>query len=264
MDAPEGILGETMEKVIVLADLHLTADQGRVDWIKSVLAEVLARHGDARAIVMLGDLTDDGRADAYAALRDLVARVSIPLLPMCGNHDKRKGLLRAFPGAQTTHDGHLQGVFDLRRHRLITLDSLDAPPYRKTRHGGRLCPDRVAWLIRALDGRDGRHPIVFCHHPPMKLGIPGSDAIRLDDGPDLLELLADYPGAQLICGHVHRAASGISRGVPWATVASATLPAALCLDDEEIRPGSQPPGYGVLLLQKHGVALHHADLPVPK
>lgn len=250
-----------MDKVLILSDLHHDGSAEADAVIRAGLAHALARHGDARAIILSGDLTQSGKPAEYRALGAILSRVRLPVIPMTGNLDRRCALLAAFPGAPVTDEGHVQGVLDTPRHRIITLDTLIGPPYRTNRHEGQLCPDRMAWLMRALERAGDRHRVVIAHHPAMKLGIPGMDALRLDGGPDLLELLAGFPGTLLIAGHVHRAASGVSRGTAWATLGALRGPFALTLDSDDIRPGTQAGSYGVLLLQKHGAVLHQQDLP---
>lgn len=257
-----------MKKILVFADIHMTADGVRV-WgrdplsrMRAALQQALSRHGDADAIILLGDLAHSGKAAEYARLAEALQRVSIPVIPMLGNSDRRKAFRGQFPSAPATEQGHVQHILDLPRHRVITLDTLDGPPYRKADHSGRLCHDRMAWLMRALADRGDRHAVVFAHHPPMKIGMPGHDAIRLNDGADMLELLADSSGAHLICGHVHRAASGISRGVPYALIGSATAEFALTLNGEDIDATDSSGRYGVVLLQKHGVAVHQEQVKI--
>lgn len=257
-----------MKKLLVFADIHMTVDGTRIggrdplSMMRAALAHALARHGDADAIILLGDLVNSGLADEYTRLAEALARVEIPIIPMTGNTDNRDRLLAQFPSTQTTKAGHIQTVLDLPRHRIITLDTLDAPPYRPTRHAGALCPDRMAWLLRALETRGDRHPVVFAHHPPMKLGLPAHDAIRLTDGAALLELLNEAPGVQLICGHLHRSLSGISRGVPYTIIGSATEEFDLRMSGEEIIPTDGVGSYGVVLLQKNGVVIHHQNVPL--
>lgn len=250
-----------MEKILILSDLHHDGSTEASDVIRATLAHALARHGDASAIYLAGDLATNGKPAEYAALSQIFARITIPVTPLPGNKDRRRPLVTAFPKTETTAQGHIQTVKDLHRHRIITLDTLDGPPFRSSHHAGHLCPDRMAWLIRELEGAPNRHKIVIAHHPPMKIGLPGIDALRLKDGPPLLELLSSYPGTQLITGHTRRAANGMSRGIPWATLAPVRGPLALTLDTEELDPAPQPPSYGVLLLQKHGSSLHQQQLP---
>lgn len=249
-----------MQKVLILSDLHHDGSTEADDRIRAGLAHAMARHGDAKAMILAGDLAHTGAPAQYRALARLFDRVKLPVIPMTGNHDRRQSLLAAFPGAATNAQGHVQTTLDLHRHRLIMLDTLDGPPYRGHRHSGHLCPDRMAWLMKALETAGERHRIVIAHHPAMKIGMPGLDAIRLDDGATLLDLLSSYPGTMLITGHVHRAASGMSRGVAWHTLGPLCAPNSLCLDTEEITPSTLPPSYGVLLLQKHGAALHQEPL----
>lgn len=257
-----------MKKVLVFADIHMTVEGTRIggrdplSMMRAALAHAMSRHGDAEAIILLGDLTNTGHPAEYARLTEALSRVEIPVIPMTGNTDNREALLAAFPNAPVTKAGHIQGIIDLPRHRLITLDSLDAPPYRKTRHAGALCPDRMAWLLRAMESRGDRHPVVFVHHPPMKLGMPAHDAIRLTDGADLMEYLGEVPGVYLICGHVHRALAGVSRAVPYSVIGSPTEEFALRLTGEEIIPSDNPGCYGVVLLQKNGVVVHNETVPL--
>lgn len=257
-----------MKKVLVFADIHMTVEGTRIggrdplSMMRAALAHALARHGDADAIILLGDLVNSGKADEYTRLAEALSRVEIPIIPMAGNTDNREHLLAQFPDTQVTKAGYLQSVMDLPRHRLITLDTLDAPPYRSTRHAGALCPDRIAWLLRVLETRGDRHAVVFAHHPPMKVGMPAHDAIRLTDGTDLLELLSEVPGAHLICGHVHRSLAGISRGVPYAIIGSATEEFDLRLSGEEIVSTDGMGSYGVVLLQKNGISIHNQTVPL--
>lgn len=243
-----------MDKILTFSDLHIDGrDPVARDRFAAALAHGLARHGDAAAIVLCGDLTANGKPADYATLRDLLDRVALPVLPMLGNHDKRKSFRAAFPDAAVSAQGHVQQVFDVHRHRLITLDTLDPGQI-----DGHLCPDRIAWLMAQLDAAGDRHKIIFTHHPPMKLGDSSFDDVRLRDGPDVLELLASSDNCTVIAGHVHRPAAGVSRGVPWITLPSTHRAFGLAPSDPE--PGDLP-GYGVLMLQKHGLAWHPILLP---
>lgn len=257
-----------MKKLLVFSDIHMTTEGTRfcgrdpLSMLRAALEHALSRHGDAEAILLLGDLTEHGTRAEYARLTEALARISIPILPIPGNHDRRDPLLNAFPTLSADSYGYVQQVLDLPRHRLIMLDTLDGPPYRASAHGGRLCPDRMAWLLAALEGREDRHPVIFTHHPAPKLGLSALDPIRLGEGTDLLELLSEVPGAHLISGHVHRGSSGISRGVAHATIGSTAVEFALSLSGEEIRTTTGPGQYGVVLLPKHGVTVHHQTVPM--
>lgn len=252
-----------MEKVLVFSDLHLGPESKKV-WgrdpgavLRRALEQAMARHGDAEALILLGDLADDGRRESYMHLEKLLSRIPMPVVPMLGNTDRRSRFQEVFPKAPMLPSGHVQTYVDLPRHRLITLDTLDGPPYKADHHAGRLCADRMAWLMQVLDSCGDRHPVVFTHHPPMKIGAPAHDAIRLSDGPELMELLSGYPGLHLICGHVHRPVSGISRGVSYSIMGSLLAPFDFDLTGDEITLLKGPGSYGVVLLQKNGISVNH-------
>jgi len=190
-------------------------------------------------------------------LRPCWDRVTIPIVPCLGNHDRREAFQAVFPDAPQIDSGHVQAVRDLDRHRLITLDTLDGPPYKADAHGGRLCPARTAMLRHALETAGDRLPLVFSHHPAAKTGLVALDEIRLQDGRALLDLLAAHPGAHLVSGHLHRLVSGSSRGVPYTILTSTCHQNELDFVGEAFGPVTDGPGaYGVIGLRKNGVTVH--------
>lgn len=253
-----------MDKILVLTDLHLRA-QGKtiigldpVARLRETLAAALADHRDAKALILMGDLTHSGHDAEYALVRDIFAACPVPVTYMLGNHDQRAGFVAAFPDAPRTAQGHVQQVIDLPRHRIITLDThdTDADPH----HSGRLCADRLAWLDAALAGAQGRMPLVFAHHPPFDVGLPGMDAIALVNGADLLDRLRGT-GAHLFCGHVHRTISGQANGVPYTMFKSPCHQAPLDLVAEDSTLSiAEPAAFGLLLLNDAGVIAHSEDV----
>jgi 3',5'-cyclic AMP phosphodiesterase CpdA len=255
-----------MQKILVMTDIHIV-EEGRtiigldpLARFRMALDHALARHADAAALVLMGDLTHHGLPAQYARLATALADLPLPVLPMLGNHDRREAFLAAFPDAPRTGDGHVQAVRDLDHHRLITLDTLDGPPYPPGLHAGRLCADRMAWLAEALEGAGGRRVLVFAHHPPYPTGIPGMDAIPLADGGEVLGLLARH-GAHLFCGHVHRTISGSTAGVPWTMFKSTCHQGPLDLITPDSSLAIDEPGaYGVILLPPGAVIAHAEDV----
>ncbi len=256
-----------MQKIIVITDLHITRPDQNIIGLdplarfEMVRDAALADHGDAAAMVLMGDLTHHGLPAQYERLRDALAPVPMPVVPMMGNHDRRDAFLNCFPDAPQTAHGHIQHVMDVGGHRIITLDTLDGPPYPAGHHSGLLCADRMGWLRTALESADGRIPLIFTHHPPFDTGIVGMDAIKLADGDALLNLLAAHPSTHLFCGHVHRTISGSSRGVPWTMFKSPCHQGVLDFDDVNSSLSiDEPPAYGLLLLAPNGVIAHSEDV----
>jgi len=258
-----------MQKLLVMTDIHIL-EAGRtiigldpLARLREALDHALSRHPDAAALVLMGDLTHHGAPEQYARLAAALAGLPLPLLPMLGNHDRREAFLAAFPDAPRTGSGHVQAVTDLAHHRIITLDTLDGPPYPKGHHAGRLCAARTAWLAEALEGAGRRRPLVFAHHPPHAVGIPGMDMIPLADGDAVLALLARHRG-HLFCGHVHRTISGSTAGVPWTMFKSTCHQGPLDLVTPDSSLSIDEPGaYGVLLLSPGSVVAHSEDVLSP-
>ena len=256
-----------MDKLLVMTDLHLTAKGERIIGhdpgvrLNRALAAVMVAHPDAKALILMGDLTHHGTPDEYAVLRSCLTEVNIPIIPMIGNHDRRAAFLDAFPDAHQTAQGHVQAILDLPHHRIITLDTLNGPPYPKGHHAGLLDGDRIAWLKTALDGARGRMPLVFAHHPPYDTGIIGMDLIKLVNGAELLGQLSEYSGCHLFCGHIHRTISGSTQGVPWTMFKSTCHQGVLDLDTPDSTLSvDEPCAYGVLLLPRGGVIAHSEDV----
>jgi 3',5'-cyclic-AMP phosphodiesterase len=191
-----------------ISDLHFlpkgTLAFGQVDTagcLERAIAHLNALVPTAAAVLITGDLTNDGDAPVWAELRGLLGRLRAPILPIPGNHDDRELMRQAFadlglfPGG-----GPLRFAVDLGPLRLIGLDSLiPGEP------AGRLGPEQLAWLDEELGGAPERPTLVALHHPPFPTGIDHMDAMMLTDGEALAEVVGRHPQvARVLCGHVHR------------------------------------------------------------
>lgn len=258
-----------MQKLIVMTDIHITDEGDTIIGLDPLGRFIAARdaaldaHSDAAAIILLGDLTHHGRVSQYQRLAPVLSDIDIPVIKMIGNHDRREAFLEVFPDTPVTEHGHVQQIMDLPNHRIITLDTLDGPPYPEWHHAGMLGPDRLAWLQEALDGAGERIPLVFAHHPPFDTGIIGMDYIKLQDGEALMDMLAKRPSAHLFCGHIHRTISGSLNGVSWSMLKSTChhCPLELVKVDPTLSL-NEPGSYGLALLADNGVIFHSEDVGI--
>ncbi|MGJ8622514.1 MAG: metallophosphoesterase [Yoonia sp.] len=226
----------------------------------AVLDDARTAHADAAALILLGDLTHHGDVASYQRLHAALRNLPFPVIPMLGNHDRRDKFLTVFADAPQTRNGFVQQMRDIGQHRVITLDSLDGPPYRAGHHAGRLCVHRLAFLEDALSTRAGRHAVVCVHHPPFDTGIAGMDRIKLADGQAFLERLARHGTLHLICGHIHRTMSGSTHGVPWSMFKSPCHQGLLEFTQLNAHLSSNEPGaYGIALLTDNGIVVHSED-----
>jgi 3',5'-cyclic AMP phosphodiesterase CpdA len=210
------------------------------------------------AVLVTGDLTDDGDPRTYARVRELLAPLPVPVHPIPGNHDDRDALREAFadhPGIASA-DGFLQYAVTVGGLRVLLCDTLvPGTP------GGRLDEERLAWLASALE--DPAPTLVALHHPPIHIGIGEFDAIGLPPG-DVAALAEVLRGRdhvlRVTAGHIHRVITGTCGGVPVTVAPSAWRPAVLDLGPggRAVVSDDEPPGYALHLLADDGALVTHA------
>ena len=154
------------------------------------------------AVLVTGDLVNDGGDEDYAALADLLRRLPMPVYPIPGNHDRRELMRRhlSFTGVLPA-GGPLRYVVEDHPVRLVGLDTLV-----EGQEGGRIGDEQLGWLDETLAAAPDRPTLVFLHHPPFRTGIGFMDAIMLEDGKALADVVARHGQIEVVtCGHVHRA-----------------------------------------------------------
>jgi Icc protein len=206
-------------RLLHLSDLHLSAQPGggEVDADRS-LALVLAaceRLDDISAVVVTGDLADDGSVAAYervrATLLDFATGMGAPLFVCPGNHDERDAFARVF-GAGAL-GGRLCASTVVAGVRIVTLDSLVPGKWY-----GELGTDQLAWLAALLDHDPDVPTVVALHHPPFDLGAEIQRRVRLHDAERLADTITAGSVVAVLCGHFHQQISGSFGGVPvWVT-----------------------------------------------
>lgn len=256
-----------MQKILFVSDPHICEPGQQIIGLDpsarlaQVLEAAMKAHSDAAALILLGDLTHHGDPREYRELDRILAPVTLPIIPMLGNHDRREAFLAQFPEAPLTSSGHVQTWRDIGDHRIITMDSLDGPPYPDGHHSGLLCPARLAFLEEALASRAGRHATVCIHHPPFETGVVGMDRIKLRNGSEVLDLLARHGNLHLVCGHLHQTISGSTRDVPWTVFKSPCHQGVIELTRRSSSMSTNEVGaYGLGLLADDGLIIHSTDV----
>ncbi len=254
-----------MVKLIHLTDPHLVPP-GRLLYgldtaarLTAAVEHIQARHADAEACIITGDLAHRGHTEAYALLRELLKPLSIPVLPLIGNHDHRERFCAAFPEVLRDAAGFVQWVQDVSAGRLILLDTVMRGDEPGPRAAGYFGSERIQWLRDRLDEAGNLPVYLFMHHPPFGIGAPALDAINLEpsDAQTFGEILQGRNNVRhLFFGHIHRTIFGSWRGLPFSTLPATAHQSLLDLKAAEDLFTHEPPAYGVVLLDTDQVTIH--------
>lgn len=191
------------------------------------------------AVVVKGDLTDDGVAEDYARFLEVWGDAfEARLVHVRGNHDCFRGQqFAAWPTQARVLDG-------------VTLALLDTS--REFQVGGSVGGDQLAWLDDLA--ADSSQPVVVLgHHPVWDPGreprTDGTQWISPEDSARLVEVVARHPSISCyLAGHTHRNRCHRIGGVPFVEVA--------CVKDF-------PGGWAEYRVHERGIAqvFHRASAP---
>lgn len=251
-------------KFVHITDTHLVRpglklygldSRARLD---AAIADINTHHSDAAFVVVTGDLTHWGEAEAYANFADAMARLKIPHVAMVGNHDRRQVCIGALEAAPRDANGFVQGTRQTPHGLFLFLDTLD-----ETSHAGEMCAKRLGWLAHTLAAAPADMPfVVFMHHPPFPVGVRTMDEIALKQSAAFAEVIAPYRARirHLFFGHVHRPISGSYGTIPFSTLRGTNHQVAFELDPAgEHLASHEPPAYSVVLVERETLVVHTHD-----
>ena len=251
-----------------LSDPHITTGMLAAEpamGLSRALGRALALEPQPDCVVITGDLINSGRPEEYPALLEVIGRYPLPVYLVAGNHDNPEALVDACRGTNML-GGSNQAHYsvDHPAFTIIVLNSHvpDSP-------GGRVGESQLEWLDEILAHRPDIPAFVCVHHPPMPIGIPFLDALRLADGDALAKVLVRHTNvARVLSGHVHRSITSGFAGSTLAIAPSTYLQAGLALEEGAIPHYFPEPTSFLLHLQvddawiTHTVAVSHAAAPI--
>jgi len=200
--------------LVQLSDLHIGGTENGMDPVprlEAVIAAVRSLPNRPDAVLVSGDLTDDGAEEGYRVARELLNRLDAPVHVIPGNHDDRARLRAAFdlPGSGDEPINYSVGVGDLR---LVAFDSI-VPG----QDPGDFPPEQLRWLDEELAAKPKAPTLLALHHPPLATGIAEWDAINLSAAQrdSLAEVVGRHPRVLGVAGgHLHRVAASVLAGRP--------------------------------------------------
>ncbi len=222
--------------------IRLDDDGASAAALSAAVAAVLDLETSADAVVVTGDLVNDGGAPEYALVQELLAPFEVPVHVLAGNHDDRAMLRAVFPLEADAEPGapydYSASVGEML---LIGLDST-IPGVTE----GALDEAQLRWLSDRLKAAPDTTTVIAIHHPPIRTGNKAIDSIGLAglDRSRLADLLAQHPQVRrVISGHVHATTFDTLAGCPVVACAATRfqLPFALPGGDDLVlvdEPGS--------------------------
>ena len=189
--------------LVQLTDCHIRADGGFTydgintrESLQGVIGLMRARHGLPDAVVLTGDLSDDGSQASYAWLRGCLTTLAVPAYCIPGNHDDAEVLRAVLPGDNV----HVTDWAELGGWQLMLLSSAVAG-----REGGSLGRGGQDTLSGLLCFAGQAPTLVLLHHPPVPVGSPWLDTMYLDDAETFFEVIDRHPNVRaVVFGHIHQ------------------------------------------------------------
>ena len=201
--------------ILQLSDPHLEAQETGAD-ARLALALETVRVSRIRplAILLTGDLSDDGSPESYARLRAAIDpfahELGAPVVAIPGNHDLaepfREGILDGEP---------LHRAIEVDGVRIVGLDtSVPGRPH------GELGAGQLEWLDDVLRKPAKRGTVIALHHPPVPTVHPLLGRIGLRDPDRLARVVRGTDVRIMVCGHAHAVSAGALAGIPvWSAPA---------------------------------------------
>ncbi|GHG54704.1 metallophosphoesterase [Streptomyces griseocarneus] len=192
-----------------LSDLHIDGRQRSIDRTRAVMEYLDALPDALDAVVVTGDIADNGLPDEYELARELLTSRH-PVLVCPGNHDERAAFRRSLLGEPAS----TAPVNQVHRTDGFVVALCDSSVPGKDE--GFIEDDTLLWLEDVLAQTPGDVPVlVGFHHPPALLQDPYIDGLRQFGEHRLAALVERFPNiAALICGHAHTAATTTFAGKP--------------------------------------------------
>lgn len=210
-------------RIVQLSDLHLTQGNaplhGAIDpeaQLRAAFDRLNAADLPLDAVIMSGDLADNGHREVYQRLAGWVERfgasLGCPILLGLGNHDAREPFHEFVAGAELLP---ADSVAEVNGLRIIQLDS-SVPGAGH----GHLDAEQLDWLAQVLQTPAPHGSLLVVHHPPAPASSEVMAMVELTNPADLVPVLSGSDVRLILSGHMHHSGSSSLAGIPISIASS--------------------------------------------
>lgn len=205
-----------------MSDIHLT-ENGQIIWEVNTkdnfdkAIEVISNMTDIDAIIVSGDLSNDGSEWTYRYMDRKFASLGIPTYCCPGNHDNIKIILNNFQAKFY----QIKNNIEIGKWKFYFLNSVIAdendPQYNKAR--GMISKEQLITLEDSLKNNEIPSAIVF-HHPAKE---PGGWLNRrlLENRDEFNIMISKYSHVKLVLyGHIHYSIQHEQNGIIYSSAPS--------------------------------------------
>ena len=189
-------------RLIQITDTHLSEPENghllgmqTLHSLVCVLDLVQKNHTRVDAMLVTGDLSQDGSLQSYQRLHDALDTLPYPAFWLPGNHDEPDAMSQVAAGTP-----HQERVVRNAHWQIVLLNSrVTGKVY------GFLEASELQLLRDALASADGRYTLVCFHHHPVDMQSRWIDNIGIRNADELFAIVDHDPQVRvLLWGHVHQ------------------------------------------------------------
>ncbi|MGV9826051.1 metallophosphoesterase [Gordonia sp. NPDC003429] len=233
-----------------ISDLHFDGTRFNRARIESTLSYINARADGINALLVTGDIADEGSPSEYREA-GLVLDSPLPMLITAGNHDVRETFSQGLLGAESSEPINASRLID--GVLFVVVDS-SIPD----RNDGFIDDATIAWMSERIGEVPPETPVfVAFHHPPVILDMPFMDTIRQTGEERVAGLVARHPNiVAFLCGHAHTPAVTRFADRPLCVAPGVASTLNLPFEGKDIINRGQPPGIAFHILDGQRVITH--------
>jgi Icc protein len=223
-------------RILHLSDTHVERTDApnrhgvnATDSLRLMLGELRHLRG-VDAIVVTGDIANDGAVEAYTTARELLTEFALPwnapVFCTTGNHDEREAFGKVLGSGHLAADGgeraaaaiesaagERAAVSTVDGWRFVTLDSLVPGKVH-----GWVGAEQLAWLRGVLAEPAEKGTVLALHHPPIALDVETQRVFGLRNPAELAEAIRGSDVRVVLTGHFHVQLFGMLEAIPvWVT-----------------------------------------------